>query len=190
MLWTRVFKFASWSCGSRSQGVENSNKQAPWAISCTTNELWFCVRNFTLRFSWYVCLVLNKWLTPWSTVLIEKLLVLQVVKKSPAFYGTLSFITVFTTAINLSQIWARSIQSTCSLLFLEHSFYYYPPIYSYNFLSFIFSSGFPTKFLSAPVVVTMPSKWSTKLLLSFMTRKVFSKMCKSVIISFCSLRNS
>jgi hypothetical protein len=41
--------------------------------------------------------LLNK-LTPWSWVLLEKLIVTQPVKKFPTFYGTRWFITVFTTA--------------------------------------------------------------------------------------------
>jgi hypothetical protein len=36
-------------------------------------------------------------LTPWSGVLLEKLEVLQLVKKFLAFYGTRNFITVLTT---------------------------------------------------------------------------------------------
>jgi hypothetical protein len=41
-------------------------------------------------------------LTPWSRVLLEKLIVLQLVKKFPAFYGTRRFITAFITAHHLS----------------------------------------------------------------------------------------
>jgi hypothetical protein len=41
-------------------------------------------------------------LTPWSRVLPEKLTVLQLLKKFPAFYGTRRFITAFTTARLLS----------------------------------------------------------------------------------------
>jgi len=41
-------------------------------------------------------------LTPYSTVLLEKLTGLQLVKKFPAFYGTRRFITAFTSAHNLS----------------------------------------------------------------------------------------
>jgi len=41
-------------------------------------------------------------LTPWSRVLLEKLTVFQLVKKFPAFYGTLTFITAFTSARHLS----------------------------------------------------------------------------------------
>jgi hypothetical protein len=61
---------------------------------------------------WYVTLaVLTYLLTPWSRVLLEKLTGFQLVKKFPAFYGTLRFITSFTTACRLSLSWASSIQS-------------------------------------------------------------------------------
>jgi hypothetical protein len=35
-------------------------------------------------------------LTPWSRGLLEKLIIAEVDKKFPAFYGTRKFITVFT----------------------------------------------------------------------------------------------
>jgi hypothetical protein len=41
-------------------------------------------------------------LIPWSRVLPEKLTVSQLVKKFPALYGTLRFITAFTSARHLS----------------------------------------------------------------------------------------
>jgi hypothetical protein len=50
-------------------------------------------------------------LTQWSTVLLEKLTGLQLVKKFPALYGTRRFITAFTGARHLSLTWASSIQS-------------------------------------------------------------------------------
>ena len=50
-------------------------------------------------------------LTARSTVLREKLTGFQPVKKFPAFYGTRSFITTFTSACKLSLSWASSIQS-------------------------------------------------------------------------------
>ena len=40
--------------------------------------------------------------TPWSRVLLEKLTGSQLVKKSPAFYGTQKFITEFTNVRHLS----------------------------------------------------------------------------------------
>ena len=50
--------------------------------------------------------LLNYLLTPWSRVLLEKL-----IKKFPAFYRTPKFITVLTSARHLSLSWANSIQS-------------------------------------------------------------------------------
>jgi hypothetical protein len=40
--------------------------------------------------------------TPWSRVLLESLRVSQLVKKFPAYYGILRFITAFTRAHHLS----------------------------------------------------------------------------------------
>jgi hypothetical protein len=54
---------------------------------------------------------INYLLTPWSTVLLEKLISFQPVKKLPAFYGTQRFITAFTSARHLSLSWASAIQS-------------------------------------------------------------------------------
>jgi len=44
--------------------------------------------------------------TPWSRVLLEKLTGSQPVKKFPAIYGTLRFITAFTSVRHLSLSWA------------------------------------------------------------------------------------
>ena len=41
-------------------------------------------------------------LTPWSRILLEKLIGVQLVKKFLAFYGTRRFITAFTSARHLS----------------------------------------------------------------------------------------
>ena len=50
-------------------------------------------------------------LTPFSTVLLEKLTGLQLVKKFPSSYGTRRFITSFTSARHLSLSWASPIHS-------------------------------------------------------------------------------
>ena len=55
--------------------------------------------------------ILNYSLTPRSRVLLEKLTGFQLVKNSPAFYGTKRFITTFTSARHLSLSRACSIQS-------------------------------------------------------------------------------
>jgi hypothetical protein len=48
---------------------------------------------------------------PWSRVFPYKLTVPQVAQKFPAFYGTLRFITAFTSVCHLSLSWTTSIQS-------------------------------------------------------------------------------
>jgi hypothetical protein len=47
--------------------------------------------------------ILTYLLTPWSRALLEKLAILQLVKKFPAFYGTRKFLTALTSARQLSQ---------------------------------------------------------------------------------------
>jgi hypothetical protein len=54
---------------------------------------------------------LTNQITAWSRVLLEKLTGSQLVKKFPAFYRTLKFFTVPTSARHLSLFWARSTQS-------------------------------------------------------------------------------
>ena len=59
----------------------------------------------------YSTLILTYLLTPWCRVLLEKLTVLQLVKKFPAFHGTRRFITALTSVRYLSLSWASPIQS-------------------------------------------------------------------------------
>ena len=58
-------------------------------------------------------------LTPRSTVLLKTLTGSQLLKKSPAFYGTRRFITAFTSACHLSLSRASSIQSIPPSHFLK-----------------------------------------------------------------------
>ena len=51
------------------------------------------------------------YLTPWCSVLLEKLTGLQLVKKFPAFHGTRRFITALTSVRHMSLSWASPIQS-------------------------------------------------------------------------------
>ena len=46
--------------------------------------------------------ILTYLFTPWSTVILEKLIGSQLVKKFPTFYGTRRLITPFTSAHHLS----------------------------------------------------------------------------------------
>jgi hypothetical protein len=61
--------------------------------------------------NWSITYLLTYLLIPCSTVLLEKLTGLHLVKKFPAFYGTRKFITAFTSARHLPLSWAISIQS-------------------------------------------------------------------------------
>jgi len=53
------------------------------------------MKHASIHYEFMLCL--NQ-LTPWSSALLGKLTVTQLVKKFPAFYATRRFITVFTTA--------------------------------------------------------------------------------------------
>ena len=88
-------------------------------------------------------------LTPWCRVLLEKLTGLQLVKKFPAFHGTLRFITQLTSVRHLYVSWASPIHSIHphptswrSVLISTHLHIGHP--------SGLFPSGFPTKTLSPP----------------------------------------
>jgi hypothetical protein len=67
--------------------------------------------------------------TQWTWVLSEKLLVVQILKNFPTFYGTRRFITVLIRASHWSVSWARWIQSILphpiSLIYIFISFYLY-----------------------------------------------------------------
>ena len=62
------------------------------------------VENYDLYYliSYLLTYLFTYLLTPWSRVLLEKLTGFQLVKKFPTFYGTLRFITAFTSARHLS----------------------------------------------------------------------------------------
>ena len=119
-------------------------------------------------------------LTPWSRVLLEKLTVLQLVKKFPAFHGTWRFITALTSVHHLSLSWASPIQSiyphptSCrSILILSTHLRLGLP-------SNLFPSGFPTKTLyaplSSPIRATSPDHL---ILLDFITRTILGEEYRS-----------
>ena len=105
----------------------------------------------TLTLQW---LLLTYLLTPWCRVILEKLTVLQLVKKFPAFHGTRRFITALTSVRQLSLSWASPIQTI------------YPHPISWRFILILSThlhlglpigllpSGFPTKTLYTPSLLT------------------------------------
>jgi len=89
-------------------------------------------------------------ITPWSTVLLDKLTGSQLAKKYPAIYGTRTFITAVTRAHNLSLFWASSFQ-----YILPHLTSWRSSLISSSHLrlglsSGVFPSDFPTKSLYTP----------------------------------------
>ena len=99
-------------------------------------------------------------LTPQRRVLLVQLTDLQLVKKFPAFHGTIRLITALTSVRHLSLPWASPILSiyphptSCrSILISTHL--------RLGLLSGLFPSGFPTKTLYNPPLLTrtrhMPS---------------------------------
>jgi hypothetical protein len=60
----------------------------------------------------YVCNLERRILTPWSWVLLGKLIGCGLAKEFAKFYGTQVFIIMFTTAFPFSLSWARRIRST------------------------------------------------------------------------------
>ena len=90
-------------------------------------------------------------LTPWCTVLLEKLTGLYLVKKFPAFYGTRRFITAFTSFRHPSLSWASPIQSTCPQPTSWRSILILSTHLRLGLPSGLFPSGFPTRTLYAPL---------------------------------------
>ena len=108
--------------------------------------------------------VITNWLTPWSTVLPEKLTGTQLLKKFPAFYGTRRFITVFTRASHLSLSWVRATKSMPpyptsrrSILILSSNLRLGPPCC-------LLPLGFPTKNLYSYLLSSIRAKCLTHLM--------------------------
>ena len=95
-----------------------------------------------------------------STVLLEQLTDLQLVKKFPAFHGTRRFITALTSVRHLSLSWASPIQSTYPHLTSWRSILILSTHLRLGLSSGLFPSGFTTKTLytplSSPIRATCP----------------------------------
>ena len=90
-------------------------------------------------------------LTPWCRVLLEQLTGLQLVKKFPAFHGTLRFITTPTSICHLSLSWASPIQSIYPHPTSWKSFLMLYTHLRLGLPSGLLPSGFPTKTLYTPL---------------------------------------
>jgi hypothetical protein len=120
--------------------------------------------------------------TPWSRVLLVKLIVTQLVMKSLAFYGT-----VFTRARHWSLSWARCIQFTPfksiylrSILILSSHLRLCHP-------SGLFPSDFPIKILYEFLISPMDATFPTHLkLLDLITLIIHGQVYKLWSSSLCS----
>ena len=89
-----------------------------------------------------------------GAVLLEKLTGLQLVKKFPAFHGTRRFITTLTSFRQLSLCWASPIQSIHPHPTSWRSIPILSTHLSLGLTIGLFSSGFPTKTLYTPQLIT------------------------------------
>jgi hypothetical protein len=123
---------------------------------------WFVKLRTTLlaAVNWFLYSYIWLQVTPWSWTLLEKLIVTQLVKELPFFYGTRRFITAFSRARHWSLSWARWIKSKSSCpIFLRSSVILFPStsLSSKWSLSFKHPNQILYKFLVAPVRATYPA---------------------------------
>jgi hypothetical protein len=105
-------------------------------------------------------------LTPWSSVLLKKLIVAQLIKIFPTFHAFRRFITVFMRACHWLPYWARCTQLTVSLRYTLILFFFHQCLGLPNYLS---PSDFPKIRFSISTHATNP----THLILDLITLIIF-----------------
>jgi hypothetical protein len=119
-------------------------------------------------------------LTPHSTVLLEKLTCLQLLKKFPAFYWTRRFITAFTSARHLSLSWTSPIQSIPPHLTSWRSILILSSHLRLGLPSGLFPTGFPTQTLYTPLPSPIRATCPAHLILfDLITRTILSEEYRS-----------
>ena len=113
----------------------------PYFISVRENVSYICLHTLLITYL----------LTPRCRVLLEQLSGLQLVKKFPAFHGTLRFFTALTTVRHLSLSWASPIQSIYPHPTSWRSILILSTHLRLGLHSGLFPSGFPTKTLCTPL---------------------------------------
>jgi len=103
-----------------------------------------------MRYIWRLLLRERILFTPRYRVVLEKLTVLQLVKKFPAFHGIRKFITALTNIRHLSLSWASPIQSIYPHPTSWRSILIISTHLRLGLPSGLFPSGFPTKTLYTP----------------------------------------
>jgi len=110
-------------------------------------------------------LVSRNRLTPWSRVLLEKLIIPQLVKKFPAFYVTRRFIILFPRAHHLSLFWVRCIHSTPSHPVSLRSILILSSHLRLGLPSGLFPAGFVPRILYVFIIFLIRATWPAHLIL-------------------------
>ena len=132
--------------------------------------------------------ILTYLLTPWSRALLQKLTDSQLVKKFPAFFGTLRFISTFTSVHHLSLSRATSIQSMSPHPTSWRHFLILSSHLCLDLPSGLFPSGFSTKTLYtpllSPICATCPAHLN---LLDLITQTILCEEYRWLSFSLCNL---